>query len=55
MVYMQTQDFEDAAVQIAESFGGCYISARFVETEDQILTCGLFSSVTHELLASISE
>jgi len=65
---MITQDFEDCAIAIAEEFGGCYISARFIERIDagevrfvetipgcHVHTCGLFSTVTHELLASISE
>lgn len=66
---MPTQEFEDCAVAIAEEFGWCYISARFIERIDRgevrfvtgkeigvgIHTCGLYSRITHELLASVSE
>ncbi len=64
MVHMQPQEFEDTAVALAREIGWCYISARFIERIDagqvnfepmEALTCGLFSSITHELLASVCE
>lgn len=52
---MPIAEFEEIAVEIAEEHvRACYISARYI-LEDGSLSCGFFSPVTHEVLASFSE
>ena len=55
MIHMMPDDFEALSIEIAKDHvKACYISARFI-LDDGSLSCGLFSPVTHEVLASVCE